>query len=34
MESRGAFKIIEKNTGEIAGSTRFYDYNSEDNSIS
>jgi hypothetical protein len=27
MESRGAFKIIEKNTGEIAGSTRFYDYN-------
>ena len=33
MESHGAFKIIEKNTGEIAGSTRFYDYNSEDNSI-
>lgn len=33
MESRGAFMIIEKNTGEIAGSTRFYDYNSEDNSI-
>lgn len=33
MESRGAFKIIEKNTGEIAGSTRFYDYNPENNSI-
>lgn len=33
MESGGAFKIIEKNTGEIAGSTRFYDYNAEDNSI-
>lgn len=33
MESRGAFKIIEKNTGEIAGSTRFYDYNPEDHSI-
>ncbi len=33
MESRGAFKIIEKNTGEIAGSTRFYDFNPENNSI-
>ncbi len=33
MESGGAFKIIEKNTGEMAGSTRFYDYNADDNSI-
>jgi len=33
MESKGAFKIVEKNTGEIAGSTRFYDYNPEDSSI-
>lgn len=33
MESGGAFKIIEKNTGEVAGSTRFYDYNAEDSSI-
>jgi hypothetical protein len=33
LESQGAFNIIEKNTGEIAGSTRFYDYNPEDNSI-
>lgn len=33
MESGGAFKIVEKNTGEVAGSTRFYDYNDEDNSI-
>ncbi len=33
MESKGAFKIIEKNTGEIAGSTRFYDYNPQDSSI-
>jgi len=33
MESGGAFKIIEKNTGEVAGSTRFYDYNPEDNSV-
>ena len=33
MESKGAFKILDKNTGEIAGSTRFYDYNQDDNSI-
>lgn len=33
IESGGAFKIIEKNTGEIAGSTRFYNYNAADNSI-
>ncbi len=33
MESKGAFKIIDKNTGEIAGSTRFYDYNQDDKSI-
>ena len=33
MESGGAFKIVEQNIGEVAGSTRFYDYNAEDNSI-
>jgi len=33
MESEGAFKIIDKHSNEIAGSTRFYDYNPEDNSI-
>ena len=33
MESGGAFKIIDKETKEIAGSTRFYDFNPEDNSI-
>ena len=33
IESKGAFKIIDKNTGEIAGSTRFYDYNQDENSI-
>lgn len=33
MESGGAFKIIDKNSNKIAGSTRFYDYNAEDNSI-
>lgn len=33
MESGGAFKIIEVTTGEIAGSTRYYDFNADDNSI-
>ncbi|WP_374459462.1 GNAT family N-acetyltransferase [Chryseobacterium taeanense] len=33
MESRGAFKIIEKSTGKVLGSTRFYDYNNEESSI-
>jgi len=33
MNSKGAFKIIDKSTGEIAGCTRFYDYNEADNSI-
>ena len=33
MESGGAFKIIDKKSNEIAGSTRFYDYSPEDNSI-
>ena len=34
MESKGAFKIIDKETNEVLGSTRFYGYNKEDNSIS
>ncbi|SHJ97260.1 GNAT family N-acetyltransferase [Epilithonimonas mollis] len=33
MESKGAFRIIEKKTGETAGSTRFYDYNSGTGSV-
>lgn len=33
IESRGAFKIVEKATGEMLGSTRFYDYDEENNSI-
>ena len=33
MASRGAFKIMDKLTNEVVGSTRFYDYNKEDNSI-
>jgi N-acetyltransferase len=33
IASQGAFKIIDKNTNNIIGSTRFYDYNHRDNSI-
>lgn len=33
MQSGGAFKIVEKSTGEIIGSTRFYDYAEADGSI-
>ncbi len=33
MESNGAFLIIDKATGGIAGSTRFYDYNETEKSI-
>lgn len=33
VESKGAFKIINKAAGDIAGSTRFYDYNEADDSI-
>lgn len=33
MQSKGAFKIVDIQTGEVAGSTRFYDYNEKDNSI-
>lgn len=33
MKSGGAFKIIGKSSGEILGSTRFYDYNQHDSSI-
>jgi RimJ/RimL family protein N-acetyltransferase len=31
--SKGAFRIIDKTTGETVGSTRFYDYHEADNSI-
>lgn len=33
IKSKGAFKIMDNITGEIAGCTRFYDFNEEDNSI-
>ena len=33
LESKGAFVIIDQKTQQIIGSTRYYDYNSADNSI-
>jgi RimJ/RimL family protein N-acetyltransferase len=33
IQSKGAFKIVDKATGNIAGSTRLYDYNEQENSI-
>ncbi|RFS26928.1 N-acetyltransferase [Chitinophaga silvatica] len=33
LKSGGAFKIIDKSTGEIAGSTRYYDYDENHDSI-
>ena len=33
MQSKGSFKIVDKSTGNVIGSTRFYDYNKEENSI-
>lgn len=33
MESKGAFKIIDKTTGNIIGSTRLYNYDQQENSI-
>ncbi len=33
INSNGAFKIVDKSKREIVGSTRFYDYNKDDNSI-
>jgi RimJ/RimL family protein N-acetyltransferase len=33
MQSGGAFRVVEKATGQTIGSTRFYDYNDKDGSI-
>lgn len=33
MQSKGAFRIADKTTGSTIGSTRFYDYNEQENSI-
>ncbi|MDF3026177.1 MAG: putative acetyltransferase [Fluviicola sp.] len=33
MQSKGAFKIVDKMTGEIIGSTRYYDYSETENRI-
>ncbi|MBK8981354.1 MAG: GNAT family N-acetyltransferase [Ignavibacteria bacterium] len=34
MESGGAFKVKEKITGKVIGSSRYYDYNKEEKSVS
>ncbi len=33
LQSKGAYKIIDKRTGAVAGSTRIYDLSTADNSI-
>jgi RimJ/RimL family protein N-acetyltransferase len=33
MQSKGAFKIVDKATGNVIGSTRIYDYNEQESSI-
>ena len=33
MESKGAFKIVDRDSGKALGSTRFYDHNEGDDSI-
>lgn len=33
MQSKGAFKIVDKASGEIIGCTRYYDYNEETDHI-
>lgn len=33
MQSKGAFKIIDKSANKVAGSTRIYDYNDQDQGI-
>jgi RimJ/RimL family protein N-acetyltransferase len=33
IQSQGAFKIVEKSTAEVIGSTRFYDYNRDESCI-
>jgi len=33
LQSNGAYKIVEKSTGKAIGSTRFYDYKKQENTI-
>ncbi len=33
MQSNGAFKIIDKNSNDVIGSTRFYDFDAQSKSI-
>lgn len=33
IESKGAFKIVEKSTGDVLGSSRYYNFDQDDNHI-
>lgn len=33
IRSKGTFKVVDKQTGKVIGSTRIYDYNEQDDSI-
>lgn len=33
VQSGGAFKVVDKTTSQVIGSTRFYDYNKQENTI-
>jgi RimJ/RimL family protein N-acetyltransferase len=33
MQSKGAFKIVDKTSGQVIGSTRFYNYDEKENTI-
>ncbi len=33
MQSKGAFRVVDKATGHVAGSTRIYDFDEQENSI-
>lgn len=33
IQSNGAFKIVDKTTGQVIGSTRFYNYDEKENTI-
>lgn len=33
IQSGGAFKIVDKATGDVIGSTRYYDYDAQENSL-
>lgn len=33
IESKGAFKVVEKSTGDVLGSSRYYNFDQDDNHI-